>query len=107
MDDLERDQFVVLGVTAGDEEERRVSAVDNLGVYGGGNVSAGMPGELVPGRIKGASQKGRAARTFVLEEVAHPSPPSQDQLGDVLDDLGLLLGRERREPFCEALRAGQ
>jgi hypothetical protein len=32
MDDFERDQLIVGGVAAGDEEERGVSAVDNLGV---------------------------------------------------------------------------
>lgn len=37
--------------------------------------------------------------TFVLEEVAHARAPRQDQLRDVLDDLGLILGRERGEPF--------
>jgi hypothetical protein len=32
MDDFERDQLVVLGIAAGDEEERGVSAVDYLGI---------------------------------------------------------------------------
>lgn len=42
--------------------------------------------------------------TFVLQEVAHARATGQDQLGDVLDDLGLFLRRKGGEPFGEALR---
>lgn len=41
--------------------------------------------------------------TFVLQEVAHARPTRQDELGDVLDDLGLVLGGERGEPFGQTL----
>lgn len=41
--------------------------------------------------------------TFVFEEVAHARAPGQDDLRDILDDLGLLLGRESRKPFGQAL----
>lgn len=40
--------------------------------------------------------------TLVLQEVTHPRPPCQDQLGHVLYDLRLLLLRHRLEPFREA-----
>ena len=33
MDDLECDQLVVLGVAAGDEEEGRISTVNDLGIW--------------------------------------------------------------------------
>jgi hypothetical protein len=42
--------------------------------------------------------------TFVLEEVAHASSTGEDQLGDILDDLCLVLGRECSEPLGQALR---
>jgi hypothetical protein len=32
MDNFERDQLIIRGVAAGDEEERGISAVDDLGV---------------------------------------------------------------------------
>lgn len=43
------------------------------------------------------------ARTFVLQEIAHACTAGQHQLGDILDDFGLILGRKGREPFREAL----
>lgn len=42
--------------------------------------------------------------TFVFEKVAHFGAAGKDKLGDILDDLCLVLGRERYEPFCQALR---
>lgn len=42
--------------------------------------------------------------TFVFEEIAHARPARQNQLGHILDNLGLLLGRESGEPLGEALR---
>lgn len=44
--------------------------------------------------------------TFVLEEIAHARAPSQHELRDILNDLGLVLGREGGEPFRQALRWG-
>lgn len=44
-------------------------------------------------------------RTFVLEEIAHAGAPGEDELGHILDDLGLLLGRQGGEPFGEALKS--
>lgn len=43
-------------------------------------------------------------RTLVLQEVAHSRAPGQDKLGDVLDDLGFILGDQRGKPFRKALR---
>ena len=40
--------------------------------------------------------------TFVFQEVAHPRPPSEDQLCDIFDDLALLLGCQSREPLRES-----
>ena len=40
--------------------------------------------------------------TFVLEEVAHAGSAGEDELRDVLDDLGLVLGRQGGEPFGKA-----
>ena len=53
---------------------------------------------MVPGA---AETDGR--RTLVLKEVAHARAASKDELRDVLDDLGLVLGRQRNEPLGEAL----
>jgi hypothetical protein len=41
-------------------------------------------------------------RTLVFEEVAHACAASKYELCDVLDNLGLLLGWHRHEPFREA-----
>ena len=38
-------------------------------------------------------------RTLVFNEIAHARATSEDELGDILDDLGLLLRRHRHEPF--------
>ena len=41
-------------------------------------------------------------QTLVFEEVAHACAAGKHELGDVLDDLGLLLRRHRHEPFRKA-----
>lgn len=41
--------------------------------------------------------------TFVFKKVAHACATSEDQLRDILDDLGFILGRKRDEPFGKAL----
>ena len=41
--------------------------------------------------------------TLVFKEVAHACPASKDELSDILDDLGLVFGRERDEPFSQTL----
>lgn len=41
--------------------------------------------------------------TLVLEKVAHPRSSGQNKLRNVLDDLGLILGREGGEPFRQTL----
>ena len=45
----------------------------------------------------------RVGATFVFEKVAHARAASEDELGDVFDDLGLVSRRQRREPFGQAL----
>jgi hypothetical protein len=47
---------------------------------------------------------GAAPLTLVLKEVAHPCPPGEDKLRDILHNLGLILGRERSKPFRQPLR---
>lgn len=42
-------------------------------------------------------------RTSVFEEVTHACAAGEDELGDVLDDFGLVLGRQGGEPFSETL----
>jgi hypothetical protein len=39
--------------------------------------------------------------TFVFKEIAHPRPTGEHKLSHILDDLGLLLGRESGEPLGE------
>lgn len=34
VDDFERDQLIIGGIAAGDEEERGIAAVHNLGIWG-------------------------------------------------------------------------
>jgi len=41
--------------------------------------------------------------TFVLKEVTHPCPPGKDKLRNILHNFGLVLGRQRSEPFRQAL----
>jgi hypothetical protein len=41
--------------------------------------------------------------TLILQEIAHASAAREDELRDVLDNLGLVFGCERGEPLCEAL----
>ena len=41
--------------------------------------------------------------TSIFEKITHACAAGEDELGDVLDDLGLVLGRESGEPFCETL----
>lgn len=91
MDNLERDQLIVGGVAAGDEEERGVAAIDDLGIW------------------RRACERGEDgivsnSLTLVLEKVAHAGAAGEHQLRDVLDDLGLVLGREGGEPFGQTLR---
>lgn len=108
MDDLEGYEFVVLSGAAGDEEERCISAIDYLLVYLARKLSARViqiAGEEDGG--KGMDRPVDAVRTFVLEEVAHACPPGKDELGDILDNLRLILRGKRGEPFGEALRPGQ
>lgn len=90
MDDFEGDQLVVGGRTAGDEEEGGIATVDDLGIY--------------TGAVSTEHKRIDSNRTFVLKEVAHPGATRQNQLGHILDDLGLLLGGQSRKPFGEALR---
>jgi hypothetical protein len=48
---------------------------------------------------------GKAAsdeHTLVLQEVTHPRSTGENELSDILDDLGLLLRRQRLEPFRQS-----
>jgi hypothetical protein len=85
VDDFEGDELVVGRVAAGDEEERGISAIDNLGVCPCVSLAqcCRLPDPL----------------TLILEEVAHAGAAREDELGDVFDDFGLVLGSERGEPF--------
>jgi hypothetical protein len=41
--------------------------------------------------------------TFVFKEIAHPRTAGEHKLSHILDDLGLLFGRESGEPLGETL----
>jgi hypothetical protein len=41
-------------------------------------------------------------QTFVFKKVAHACAASKYELGDILDDFGLLLGRHRHKPLRKA-----
>ena len=41
----------------------------------------------------------RYGSTFVLDEIAHARPTCEDELRDILDDLGLVLWRQCGEPL--------
>ena len=41
--------------------------------------------------------------TFIFQEIAHPCPPCQHELRDILNDLGLLLGWKCCEPLRKPL----
>ena len=84
MDDLQRNQLVVARANAAYEEQRGVTAVNDLRVYSSSAL--------------GTSSR-HSSRTLVLKEVAHPRSPGEHELRHVLDDLGLDLRRHRGEPF--------
>ena len=84
MDDLQRNQLVVARANAAYEEQRGVTAVNDLRVYSSSAL--------------GTSSR-HSSRTLVLKEVAHPRSPREHKLRHVLDDLGLDLRRHRGEPF--------
>lgn len=76
MDDLEGDQFVIVGRAAGDEEERGVAAIDDFGICSIRRVNTIMG--LWDGTCDAARRVGRATLlTFVLEEIAHPGPSGE------------------------------
>jgi len=83
VNDLEGDQLVIFGRTAGDEEERGISAVDDLGICS--KVSASSPKQTT---------KGGGELTLIFEEVAHARSTSEHKLRDILHNLGLILRRE-------------
>jgi hypothetical protein len=85
MDDFERDQLIVCGVATSDEEERGISAIDDLGVCELCEPSEALS-LLDP-------------LTFILQEVAHARAAGEDELRDVFDNLGLVFGCEGGEPF--------
>ena len=86
VDDFERDQLIVGGVAAGDEEERGIAAIDNFGIWE--LVSRAKPRPRLISKL-----------TLVLEKVAHSCPTSQYQLRDIFDNLRLVLWRQRGKPF--------
>jgi hypothetical protein len=45
----------------------------------------------------------KGSPTLVFDEVAHASSPGEHQLGHILDNLGLVLGRQGGEPLGKAL----
>lgn len=99
MDDFEGNQLIVVGGAAGDEEEGGVSAVDDLGVCSDPSVSKEKKPRVVLST--------RYEQTFILKEVAHARAAGQDQLRDILDNLGLVLGGQSGEPFGQALQKGK
>lgn len=87
VNDLKCYELVVPRSDPADEEQRRISAVYDLRVY-------------TAVRVRGAPSQ-RGERTLVFQKVAHARAARKDELRNVLDDLGLLLLRHRREPFRE------
>jgi hypothetical protein len=85
MDNFECNQLVVGRVAARDEEERGISAIDDLGVCDLCEPSEALS-LLDP-------------LTFILQEVAHAGTAGEDELRDVFNDLGLVFGGEGGEPF--------
>jgi hypothetical protein len=98
VDNLEGYEFVVDGVAAGDEEEGGIAAVDDFGVWR--NIVS-LVCAVDPCQTRRATATD--GQTFVLEEIAHARAAGEHELRDVFHDLGLFLGRERREPLGKAL----
>lgn len=91
MDYLEGDELVVSRRAARDEEERRVTPVDDLRVCKNPDQPCRCC-SLLPWSL-----------TFVFEEIAHACPSGQNQLRDIFDDLCFVLRRECCEPFGQSL----
>lgn len=89
MNQLERDELVVLLSDTRNEEERGIAAIDDLRVCCGGHISEK--------EWEWKGKKGKGERTLVLQEVAHPRSPGKDELSDVLDDLGCKVGEKTKK----------
>ena len=104
VNNFERDQLIVCRVGGGDEEQRGISAVHHFRVCGDRRVRRSSREDSEATATVCGDNKMRGVRdTFVLEKVAHASPSRQNQLGDIFDDLRLILRRESREPFGKSL----
>jgi hypothetical protein len=82
VNNFEGNQLVVFGRAASDEEERSISAVDDLSICS--EVSLSSPKQI--------TKRGGEKLTLVFEEVAHARSTSEHKLRYILDDLGLVLG---------------
>lgn len=94
---LKRDQLVVLLSNPSNEEKRGITAVDDLGVCAKFSVLQSAREEEEEEEREG----GR--RTFVLEKVAHACSSGEDELRYVFDDFGC----GRREGQREGTREGE
>lgn len=107
--DFEGDQLVVIGSASGDEEQGGIATVNDFGIWRGGELSVdcGRRKKQVQDRVQQRlpeAQRWRGRPTLILKEIAHPRATGQNELGHILDDLGLLLGGESSEPFGKALK---
>jgi hypothetical protein len=91
VDDFEGDQLVIVRGATSDEKQRSVSAVDYFGVWANFSKARKTPNPS-------------ETLTLILEEVAHPSPPRQHELRDILDNLGFVLRGQGRKPLRQALQ---
>ena len=96
MDNLQRHQLIVPLADLADEEERRISPINNLRVCA---RPPRLPSESFG--VLGSYCDGSGKRTLVFEEVTHACPARQNKLRNVLDDLRLLLLGHRGVPFRE------
>ncbi len=87
MDDLESDQLIICRSAPSDKEQGGITAVDYLRIC--------KPLVLLI--------ESRKMPTFVFQEIAHPRPPREYELRDILDDLCFLLRGEGCEPLRQSL----
>lgn len=88
MNNLQRNQLIVALRDPTYEEERRITAINDLSVCENGSRNSVL-----------APDRGCNLMTFIFKKIAHACSTGKHELSYILDDLRLGLGCHRRKPF--------